>query len=112
MNMIDYVYNALTSLNIPVQWNIRPSTYPSITYTFINSTGEAFGDGKEIGTAHYLQVDCWAKDKIDYINIVNGTKEKLLNSRFKRQTEIDLYEDNEKLYHKAIRFFYLENISD
>lgn len=110
MDLIDYVYNALSSLNIPVQWNIRPNTYPSITYTFYNSSGEAFGDGDEIGTGHYLQVDCWAQDKSDYINLVNSTKQNLLNAGFRRQSETDLYESNEKLYHKAIRFFYLENI--
>jgi hypothetical protein len=110
MDMIDYIYNALKSLNIPVLWNVRPNTYPSITYSFYNSTGQEFGDGEEIGTGHYLQVNVWARNKEDYVNTVTSVKTKLKEVGFTRQSEADLYESDIKLYHKAVRFFYLDNI--
>jgi hypothetical protein len=109
MNMIDYVSNALNNLNIPVLWNIRPSTYPSITYFFYDSSGQVFGDGEELGTAHYLQVDVWAKNKITYTSTIDKVKTNLKAVGFVRQGEADLFEKEINTYHKAIRFQYLEN---
>ncbi|MCH4198532.1 MAG: hypothetical protein LKF87_08195 [Clostridium tyrobutyricum] len=57
-------------------------------------------------TAHYVQVDVWSKT--DYINIVKEVKEKLISVGFKRLNEADLYEKDTKIYHKGMRFYYLE----
>lgn len=100
------VYNILKDLGVPVLWNVRPSTYPSITYFFYNEYGQEFGDGEEIGTNHSLQVDVWSKG--NYYSLVEQIKAKLKENKFYRVSADDLYEDDIKVYHKALRFNYLE----
>ena len=100
------VYNILKDLGIPVLWNVRPSTYPSITYFFYNEYGQEFGDGEEIGTNYSVQVDIWSKG--DYSNLAEQAKSALKQNGFYRVSADDLYEDDIKVYHKALRFNYLK----
>lgn len=104
--MINKVDNILKDLGVPVLWNVRPSTFPSVTYFFYNEYGQEFGDGEEIGTNYSLQVDVWSKG--DYSLLVEQIKTKLKESGFYRISANDLYEDDVKVYHKALRFNYLK----
>ena len=104
--MINKVFNILKDLGVPVLWNVRPSTYPSITYFFYDEYGQEFGDGEEIGTNYPLQVDIWSKG--DYSLLVGQVIEKLNENKFYRVSAVDLYEDNVKIYHKALRFNHLK----
>lgn len=100
------VYNLLKNLGVPVLWNIRPSIFPSITYFFYNEYGQEFGDGEEIGTNYSLQIDVWSKG--DYTTLVNQIKEVMESNNFYRVSAYDSYEDDIKVYHKALRFNYLK----
>ncbi len=104
--MINKVFNILKDLGVPVLWNVRPSTYPSITYFFYNEYGQEYGDGEEIGTNYSLQVDVWHKG--DYSSLVEQIKIKLKENGFYRVSADDLYEDDIKVHHKALRFNYLK----
>lgn len=104
--MIMKVYNILKDLGVPVLWNVRPSTFPSITYFFYNEYGQEFGDGEEVGTNYSLQVDVWSKD--DYTDLVEQVKARLKENEFYRVTADDLYESDIKVYHKVLRFNYLK----
>lgn len=104
--MIMKVYNILKDLGVPVLWNIRPSTYPSITYFFYNEYGQEFGDGEEIATNYSLQIDVWSKE--EYSSLVEQIKTKLKDNKFYRVSTDDLYENDIKVYHKALRFNYLK----
>lgn len=46
--------------------------------------------------------------KSDYTDVVKNVKELLLKAGFKRLNEIDLYEEDTKIYHKGLKFYYLE----
>ena len=37
-------------------------------------------------------------------------KRLLINAGFKRLNEIDLYEEDTKIYHKGLKFYYLEGV--
>lgn len=100
--MINQVWNKLKELNIDVNWQLRPKDFPSLTYTFIDESGEIFADDKEIETLHYCQVDVWSKG--DYTAIVKQVKEKMLEIGFKRYAEYDDYEKDTNIYHRIIRF--------
>jgi len=99
--------DALTPLKIPVsfqKYSGKAKTY--ITFHEYLVSGEEYEDDEESLTAHYIQVDVWSKD--DYTAIVKNVKEFLLKVGFKRLSEIDLYEEETKIYHKGLRFYYLE----
>lgn len=108
--MIMKVYNILKDLGVPVKWNIRPSTFPSITYFFYNEYGQEFGDGEEIGTNYSLQVDIWSKN--DFTELTEQVKNKLEESGFYRISANEFYEDDVKVYHKVLRFNYLEGVKN
>lgn len=100
--MIDLVYNKLIELGYKVQWQLRPDTFPSLTYTFIDESGEVFADDKEIETAHYCQVDIWSKG--DYTQLSKDVKTKMLEIGFGRYGAYDDYEKDTNVYHKILRF--------
>ena len=57
-------------------------------------------------TGHYIQVDIWSNG--DYTQLVSKVKELLISCGFKRLNEEDLYESDTEIYHKGIRFYFLE----
>lgn len=101
------IIDALKPLNAPVsfqKYTGKASTY--VTYHEYVERGEAFEEDEEAFTGHYIQVDIWSKQ--DYTTLVKTTKELLKAVGFKRLDEADLYEKDTGLYHKGLRFFYLE----
>jgi hypothetical protein len=106
MNLNSTVINALKPLGITVRFQElfkedgAPDTY--ITFFEYNQTGSLYADDEEQATAHSIQVDIWSKG--NYTELVEQVKAKLNELDFKRTSEIDLYEKDTKIYHKAIRF--------
>ncbi|NFN85870.1 hypothetical protein FDF31_04725 [Clostridium sporogenes] len=101
------IIDTLKPLKIPVsfqKYTGRKDTY--ITFHGYFTGGEEYEDDNEVLTAHYVQVDIWSKT--DYTNIVKEVKEKLISVGFKRLNEADLYEKDTRIYHKGMRFYYLE----
>jgi len=101
------ILDALKPLKIPVsfqKYSGKAKTY--ITFHEYLVSGEEYEDDEESLTAHYIQVDIWSKD--DYTELVKSVKELLLKVGFKRLNEIDLYEEETKIYHKGLKFYYLE----
>lgn len=76
---------------------------PYIEYEFYDENGEEWAENKEIATNYYIQVDIFSK--IDYTELENKIKEKMINAGFNRSMCADLYENDTQLYHKAMRFF-------
>ena len=103
------IIDTLKPLKIPVSFqkhNGKAQTY--ITFHEYLESGEEYEDDEETLTAHYIQVDVWSK--ADYTDIVKTIKELLLKAGLKRLNEIDLYEEDTKIYHKGLKFYYLEGV--
>ncbi|MPM61780.1 hypothetical protein SDC9_108640 [bioreactor metagenome] len=101
------IIETLKPLKIPVafqKYNGKAETY--ITFHEYLAAGEEYEDDEESLTAHYIQVDVWSKT--DYTDIVKNIKQLLLKAGFKRLNEADLYEEDVKIYHKGLKFNYLE----
>lgn len=99
--------DALRPLGIPVafqKYSGKSETY--ITFYEYLSSGEEFEDDEEAVTAHYLQIDLWSKG--DYTELVGQIRNALLLAGFRRLNEIDLYEEDTKIYHKGMKFYYSE----
>ncbi|QCX34670.1 hypothetical protein FDN13_13705 [Caloramator sp. E03] len=101
------IVEALKPLNVPVtfqKYSGKADTY--ITFHEYFETGEEYEDDEETLTAHYVQIDIWSKN--DYEELVKKVKENLTKIGFKRINEVDLYEEDTKIYHKGLKFYYLE----
>lgn len=109
MNLINkLILETLKPLGIPVgfqKYSGQELTY--ITFHEYLQTGEDFEEDEEAFTGHYVQLDVWSKS--DYTTLVANLKIALKAAGFNRLDEADFYEPDTGLYHKGIRFYYLES---
>jgi hypothetical protein len=99
------IKDTLTTLNVPVALMVYIGTVtPYITYQIYNEVGEAWGNNVEVLTNYYIQVNVFSKT--DYTSLVSSLITAMLNAGFIRTSAMDLYEAENKLYHKVIRFSY------
>lgn len=100
------IVEALKSLKIPVsfqKYNGKESTY--ITFFSYLEQGEQYADNEEKATGFYIQIDVWSKN--DYTELIEKVKTAMKAAGFIRTSAADLFEEDTKIYHKAIRFFNL-----
>lgn len=80
---------------------------PYLEYQIIGEYGEAYAENKEVATNYTVQVDIFSVG--DYTSLENKVKEKMIKAGFNRANGADLYEQETKLYHKAMRFTYTKS---
>ena len=101
------IHEALTPLGVPVKFQKHSGAANQyITFHEYFQAGEAYDDDEESLTGRYVQVDIWSK--IDYEVLVIQVKNQMKNAGFTRIDEADLYESDTRIYHKALRYYYLE----
>jgi hypothetical protein len=104
MSINQDVIIALKDIGVPVSFQSytgAADTY--ITFFTYLDKPEQHADDEELVTGHYVQVDVWSKG--DYTKLVKTVHQKMLDAGFIKQSFYDLYEDDVKIYHKAMRFF-------
>lgn len=102
------IIDTLKPTSVPVNLHrYRGKTQEYITFHEYLASGEEYEDDDERLTSHFIQVDIWSKG--DYVELVNKVKELLIGVGFKRIDEVDLYEEDTEIYHKGMRFYYLED---
>lgn len=101
------IIDTLKPLKIPVSFQkYTGKAKEYITFHEYSVNGQEYEDDVEAMTGHYIQVDIWSKG--DYTQLVSKVKELLIKCGFKRLNEEDLYESDTEIYHKGIRFYFLE----
>lgn len=103
-----FILETLKPLKVPVgfqKYSGRDETY--ITFHEYLQNGEEFEEDEESFTGHYIQIDVWSKS--DYSDLAAGIKTLLRAAGFSRLDEADFYEPDTQLYHKGLKFFYLES---
>jgi hypothetical protein len=106
MTINSLIINTLTPLAPTSFLTYSGSVFPHITFFEFNQNGVIFADDEEENTNHSIQVDIWARG--DYTNLVSDVKESLKKQGFRRTAETEFYENDSKLYHKVLRFNYVE----
>ena len=77
-------------------------TYPYVTFFELVNVDDQYADDKAYASEIHYQVDVWSKGNTTAIaQEVNKTMEAL---GFYRTGAVDLYEDDTKTYHKALRY--------
>lgn len=73
-----------------------------VEYEIINEYGSEYSEDKETITTYVVQVDIFSTK--NYTELENIIKKHMKEAGFTRDTAVDLYEKDTKLYHKAMRF--------
>ncbi|KOA76597.1 hypothetical protein ADU78_05795 [Clostridium botulinum] len=108
MNINNLIINTLKPIGVPAVFEFyagSETTY--ITFSEYLQQGEVFCDDEEQATGHYIQVNVFSKK--NYSKVVDQVKVLLKEKGFIRKTEHGLYEPDTQIYHRVIRFFYVEN---
>jgi hypothetical protein len=83
-----------------------------ITFFRYNRMGEAFAENEEIETSHYFQIDLWQKETgTKDLDVLEKQVESVLKPLgFMGFSAQDLYENDTKINHIAIRCNYVEHL--
>ncbi|KZR60388.1 hypothetical protein [Pseudobacillus badius] len=99
------VLSTLEGIGVPVERHVysgNATTY--ITFFEYNEVPALSADNDESLMGNYIQVDVWSKT--NYKSLVKEVKVRLKAAGFKYKFGADLFEDDTKIYHRAMRFFY------
>lgn len=69
---------------------------------------DVFEDDEATEIIHNIQVDIWSKDSLESYKLKKNIKKLLKNNGFLYSDGQDFYENDTKIYHKAMRFTYVE----
>lgn len=78
--------------------------FPRITYFELNNFDEDYADDDPISTRVSVQISIWVKDPAQLSPIAQEVDETMKGIGFYRTSVIDLYEDDVRVYHKALRY--------
>jgi len=107
VNINKLIKDTITPLSVPVSFQVYSGTASTyITYFSYNEQGEEYAENQEIATGFYVQVDIWSKS--DYLTLADQVKSVMTAAGFKRTSAQDLYESDTKIFHKAMRFSYVD----
>lgn len=108
MSIHSLIINTLRPIGVPISLQVYEGTEETyMTFFEYLQQGEQFSDDNEQATGHYIQIDIWSKG--NYNKIIKKTKELLKEKNFVRKYETELYESDTKIYHKVMRFFFIED---
>lgn len=82
--------------------------YPRITFFEIDNSDSQFADDEAYAADVRVQIDVWSKTST---SAISGEVDKTMKSLgYTRTSAADLYEQDTKVYHKALRYYrsYLE----
>lgn len=102
--MNDEIVKALKDLGIPVSFQHYSGTVKTyITFFNYDEENEDSSEDEQEIEGYYPQIDVWSNG--DYTDLVKQVKTAMINAGYEFTNGQDLFEDNTKTYHKALRFF-------
>ncbi|STB55975.1 hypothetical protein [Clostridium perfringens] len=112
VDIIALVSETLEPLNIMVieGWYDNELKKTHITVHEYLESEESFQDDEASELEHNIQVDIWSKDSIESYNLKKQVRKLLKENGFKFASGQDLFESDTKIYHKGLRFTYLEEV--
>lgn len=109
-DIIALVCDSLDSLDVPIieGWYDKELNKTHITVHEYLDQEDEFEDDNPSEIEHNIQVDIWSKDGIEASKFKNKVKRLLKKNNFNYDNGQDQYEPDTKIYHKGLRFSYIE----
>lgn len=107
MSLNSLIISSLQSTRVPVAFQHYPGNEDTyITFFEFAQNGALYGDDQELKSDHAIQVDIWSKS--DYTYLTKQVKDILKNIGFTKSYETELYETDTEIYHKVLRFNFVQ----
>lgn len=97
------ILDALKDIGAPVAFEEYTGKEPTYVRFFYLPQIQFSTDDKEKYTTHYVQVDIFSP--VNLTQLSNNVKNKMSQAGFRKNYEVDKYEEDTKLYHKLLRFW-------
>ena len=113
LDIIEFIANALKPISdrgvIVVQgWYDENINDTHITFCELSDRSNDISDDEEENIVHTIQVDIWSKK--DEWQLKKEVKKLMLQNDFGYIDGVNLFEIDNKIHHKALRFNYLEEV--
>ncbi|WP_156290786.1 hypothetical protein [Oceanobacillus salinisoli] len=106
MNLNSLIINTLNPTGVPVAYqNYTGSESTYIRFFEFDQGAGVEADDEEQNSVHYIQVDIFSSG--NYLSLVKQVKDLMKQADFKKNHETELFEDDTKLYHKVLRFYFI-----
>lgn len=111
MDIENLIYETLSSLECPVRYGWYDENMQSthVTYFIIQEVADESLDDELETLAYTVQVDVWSMSDDDK-KIKKQIIKKMRAQGFGFEDSADLFETDTKIYHKAMRFNYIEEV--
>ena len=114
MDIIEIIAEALKSISdkgitVVQGWYDKNINDTHITFCELSDRSNNISDDEEEDIAHTIQVDIWSKK--DELKLKKEVKKLMLNNDFGYIDGADFFEIETKIYHKSLRFSYLEEVN-
>lgn len=112
LDIIALVSESLASLNVDVieGWYDKELNKTHLTVHEYLDQEDFFQDDDASALEHNIQIDVWSIDSLEAYTLKKKIRKLLKENNFKYESGQDFYESDTKIYHKALRFTYLEEI--
>ncbi|AYV67086.1 hypothetical protein C2I06_09465 [Niallia circulans] len=111
MNLNQLILNTLNDVDSPVEYMTYSGTERTyITFFEYDQDVGLEADDEEQNSVHYIQIDVFSPG--NFLSIVKNVKWKMKQARFKKNFETEMYENETKLYHKMLRFYFISETEE
>lgn len=116
-DIVNVIFKALENIYnngvvVKEGWYDEDINKTHITFTTLNEKVCCYSDDKIEAYEYVVQVDVWSKNGKEALVLKNKVRELLQKNGFCFQDTLDQYEKDTKIYHKAMRFEYVEFLED
>lgn len=113
MDIIEFVARALkeisdSGITVVYGWYDKNINDTHITFCELSDRTNDISDDEEESINHTIQVDIWSKN--DEWQLKKDVKRLMVNNDFGYIEGQDFFETETKIYHKALRFNYVEEV--
>lgn len=117
VDIVKVIFKALESIynnGIAVKegWYDEDINKTHITFMPLNEKVCCYSDDRIEAYEYVIQVDVWSENGKEALELKNKVRELLQKADFYFQDTLDQYEKDTKIYHKAMRFKYVEFLED
>lgn len=108
MDVVTTLGALLEPVNATYGWYNANNSNTHVTFCMLHDVPMYYSDDIETGIVYTVQVDIWSKDDLEALQIKNQIRNILKTSDFGYTDGADLYEDDVKIYHKALVYQILD----
>ncbi|MDP4146118.1 MAG: hypothetical protein Q8936_16780 [Bacillota bacterium] len=108
MDVVAMLDEILSPVDAKYGWyNSKLNTH--VTFILLYDRATEYSDDEETGAVNTVQIDVWSKDDYEAMQKKNDIKKLMKDTDFGYIDGRDFYEDDTKIYHKALRYQILDS---